>query len=209
MNADKFENLLIQLIEGKIDFLTYRKKRTELIQKIMYSEAISPPINIITLCDQQAKPTLDIPVLDEKVEPANFPVMQISIVALLVIFGVLSWHLSNTPSEPTTEPLHKKKTLATNTSPENKMNDEPFIVAFNQKTKWDTESVSDFLVQWQSLSHSRQLAARKSNSFLQLSQLLRERIQTLRSLKKNQSKPTERLEKLYIWLSSQLSISIN
>jgi len=211
------EKLLEEYMIGLISFETYRSERSSLIERLTQDElqrdvTIPKSSNIpnatpSTEIDNNSKTYFQIPTIQKDNSISASKKLQYLIVILLLVGGGLSWYLSNDLSEPNTS-TQSPTNIEPQSDTTNDFN-EPFIIAFNEKTDWNTEVMSNFLVQWQSLTSTQKNMARQSTSFVKLGQILRKRIEQQRMISNNKEKKVTRRESLLIWFASQLSISVN
>ena len=219
LNSTRFEKLLEQLMFGELDIHDYRRQREELINNILKSsEAITETdFNSITqkikrqTNAQNNKSSLQIPTIQKQSESSTTPTWKIIGILVLISVAIISWYFSDQNNADTTQlesqngnPLQTIK----NSDKQASLMDEPFILAFNNINNWDTETISNFLVQWQSLSRTQQSMARKTESFIELSKILKEKISYERKLNAEKKQPASRKENLLIWFASQLSIGL-
>ncbi|MDH5257420.1 MAG: hypothetical protein OEX07_05415 [Gammaproteobacteria bacterium] len=87
--------------------------------------------------------------------------------------------------------------------------DQAFVINFIEMDKWNSQTLSDFLVKWQSLSRLEKKKTRQSQSFIRLKNSLRLRILEQQALQATTNKAAQRQENLLIWFASQLSIPTN
>jgi len=218
MNSVHFEKLLEKLIFGDINITEYRNERAKLVQKIIYDPNkadIKPQVNVDLSKDQtqiiNKKTDFQVPTLKKQPIGLSSSIWKILIIILLIIAATMSWYFSE--SEHFKSAISEKIIQGNNiegSSQKTTIIDEPFILNFNQTKSWDSESVSNFLVQWQSLSRTQQSLARQSDSFSELNTILQEKIQQQRNANKDidKNKTATREENLLIWFASQLSIGL-
>lgn len=214
MNSVRFEKLLEQFMFGEMNIKEYRNERAKLVQEIVFDPNIKTSTEVdVNLSNNQTqikntKSTFEVPTINSQPSGLSDTTWKILIIIILLVTGITSWYYS--------EPENDKNNINAKVSSESNkvgsektiIKDEPFILAFNQNESWDTESISNFLVQWQSLSRTQQSLARQSDSFSELKQLLQDKIQQQRKATKENNTPATRKENLLIWFASQLSIGI-
>ena len=214
MNAVRFEKLLEEYMYGDMTTNEYRKERAKLVQELIISlNKIERPSTIeVNLDNNQTrirgnKPAFQVPTIKKQPSGIFNAIWKVLLIGVLIATAVISWYFSTTGIN---EISNDKKIILESNKDEIKqqstIKDEPFILAFIQNNSWNTESISNFLVQWQSLSRTQQSLARQSDSFSELSNILQEKIQQQRKIN---NKPTTREENLLIWFASQLSIGLN
>jgi len=214
MNAVRFEKLLEEYMYGDMTTNEYRKERAKLVQELIISlNKIERPSTIeVNLDNNQTrirgnKPSFQVPTIKKQPSGIFNAIWKVLLIGVLIATAVISWYFSTTGKN---EISNDKKIILESNKDEIKqqstIKDEPFILAFIQNNSWNTESISNFLVQWQSLSRTQQSLARQSDSFSELSNILQEKIQQQRKIN---NKPTTREENLLIWFASQLSIGLN
>jgi len=228
MNSNnQLENALNQYIKGQLSLIAYRQKRTRLIQEFTHenadldyddtipqprtnTDAIEDSLHYSAASGENAG--FHVPTI-ETVEKSNSSSMyQYLALVVLVLVAIVTWYFAdarNAANIPSDNDLIITSPPELVEVEEYETKDGPFIIEFLKKNKWTSESLSDFLVQWQSLTRKQQATVRQSPSFLRLSTTLQNRIQEQRALKENNNKVAERQESLLIWFAAQLSISLN
>jgi len=214
MSSIQFEKQLEKYIVGEIDFLSYRRTRRELIQ-LMTNSGKDQDVTIPKSMDlaqsledktrtYKKKPELEIPQISTEKSQVSSAIKQYLVIALLAIAGGISWYISEkTNVLESTADKSSKSAINPDSSTES------FIKTFNKLDTWDSESMSDFLVQWQALSRQQQNTLRQGGGFSQLTGLLRQRIMQQRALSEVNAKAATKQENLLIWFAAQLSISVN
>jgi len=220
INTQHLEIILNDHITGNLTFAAYRQKRALFING--YIKHCGQD-NTLRKDDTLRKNTVIKPAQHSSAKQgptaslttpeSNSPLLKFfAIIALISIAGG-AWYFSSLPVE--TETLTKtsiqrisSENMVSQTEKNTNQANELFIFKFIEKDRWDTSSLSDFLVQWQSLSRKQQSAIRGGVNFTQLSTTLRKRVNEQRALNEV-DKNAKRQESLLIWFSVQLSISIN
>ena len=218
-NTEQLEKLLREHMVGTLSTSAYRHRRAQYIN------------NYIHQCESQvAFPQDD----DDKTAIRNRPVpnkkqqapqisshntengssiFKLIALSLLIAIAIGAWYIAQnqTNSQENTKPaIHRDNDKKTVNIQEN--NDSTaaalFVFRFIEKDNWSSSELSDFAVEWQSLSRKEQTKLRKTKSFSQLSDTLRDRINEQKALSETNEKAKQQVN-LLMWFSSQLSISVN
>ena len=217
MNSVLFENLLDQYMFGNMNIKEYRNEREKLVQELVFDPnnlEATPQIEVNFAKDQTQirtnKPAFQVPTIKKQPSGISSSIWKVLLISLLIVTAIIAWYFSTTGKIEMG--VKEKGALENNTEVikhQSSIKDEPFILAFNKNNTWDTESISNFLVQWQSLSRAQQDLARQSDSFSDLKSVLQAKILQQRNTAKENNEPTSRKENLLIWFASQLSIGLN
>ena len=218
-NTQQLESILNEFIKGHLTLAAYRQKRGRYIREFMeHSEKDNTqrmaPINRRSITSLQAESQpLSIPKVIDKQSNTFGLLMKLLLIVIISGATFAAWYFSpqldNKPETAASEP----QTPLSSTADEEDENLEQtvglFVFKFLTKDQWDTNALSDFLVQWQALPRKQQNALRKTPSFIQLRDTLRKRINEQRALKSaDTDSQAKQQENLLIWFSTQLSISI-
>ncbi len=230
---NSLEDNLNKYINGTISFLTYRERRTQYINDFVDSGHL--PDDTIPLFDAEQEKIRA--ALQQKIRE-NTPIdtstytiqnnmsphstKQYIGLGVLIIAAVFAWYYSstlpentskkndeiNTPTTTQTQ-LENPTIAAPETKKESRPNEKKFIINFLTMDKWDSETLSEFLVKWQALSRNQKKQTKQSQSFVRLKNSLRLRILEQQALQSTKNKSAERQENLLIWFASQLSVAIS
>jgi len=216
MTGSPFENLLNQYIGGQLDYITYRQKRSILINQIVCENLDSDKTvpsssdsvdNALTqrykIDDKDAIRSEDfvVPILDEEDEPTNYFVLKSIILTSLVIVATLSWyyseHIINTPKKSEIQQITK---LKTQTIPEE-------ISILLKSDLWSKEMLDGFVKYWNSLTENNKGNLKQTTAFTELSLKLRQRIDEQKALNEDKTHDKNQ-EKNLVWFASQLNITL-
>ena len=221
---NELEDNLNDYINGTINFLTYRQRRTQYINSFVDSGYL--PDDTIPLNDaeqQQIKDAVrqkikDTAPLDtstytiEQSIPTHNTTQYIGLV-VLIIAAIFVWYYSTSTSEHTQKPSPVQSNQTEQTKTSNTQNqithDKKFVINFLKMDNWNSETLSEFLVKWQALSRTQKKQTKQSQSFIRLKNSLRLRILEQQALQSTKNKAAERQENLLIWFASQISVSVS
>ena len=218
---NELEDNLNDYISGSISFLTYRENRAHYINNFVDSGYL--PDDTIPLNAEEQQQIKD--AVQQKIkqhaplDESTYKIQNISSsqssrqyigLGVLVVIAILTWYFSTTIS-PTTPPTSSTENFKTDKTESeiNKSMDQAFVINFLKMDKWNSDTLSEFLVKWQKLSRTEKKTAKQSQSFIRLKNSLRLRILEQQALQANKDKAAKRQENLLIWFASQLSISVN
>lgn len=202
---------------GKMNIKEYRNERAKLVLELMYdpnNTEVTSQIEVNLPKDQTQiktnKTNFKVPTIKKQPSGVSSSIWKLLLIISFIATAIVAWYFSTSEKRNI---VSKEKARLENTAEVIKhqasIKDEPFILAFNKNNSWNTESISNFLVQWQSLSLTQQELAKQSNSFSDLRDVLQEKIIKQRKLNNENNETTTREENLLIWFASQLSIGLN
>ena len=226
---NELEDNLNDYINGTISFLTYRERRTHCITSFVDSGFLPDdtiPLNNIE--QQQIKDAVREKIKENAPLDESTYTLQQEITAesakqyigltVLIIAATLAWYFSSQLPEATTTPVtssqnNQSKTITTSNNEQKKETknqfDQQFVINFVKMDKWDSDTLSEFLVKWQALSRTHKKQTKQSQSFIRLKNSLRLRVLEQKALQATNNKAAERQENLLIWFASQLSVAIS
>ena len=225
---NELEDNLNDYINGSISFLTYREKRSHYINNFVDSGYLPDdtiPLNNIE--KQQIKDAvrekikqnepLDSSSFTLKQEINSQSATQYFGLAALIIAAAVTWYFSSqipqTNTEADTQSNVDKELISKSSKNGQTENIDPyeqkFIANFIQMDKWDSDTLSEFLVKWQALSRTQKKQTKQSQSFIRLKSSLRLRILEQQALQSTKNKTAESQENLLIWFASQLSVTVS
>jgi len=222
-NTVQLEKILHDHMMGQLPLAAYRQKRARYIKRYIEDCEKDNTLRRTNYPNstqqyngqQQASPAqpsdLSIPKVVNKEPGVASALIKFFLIILLIGGAAAVWYLSqNSKQQIQIEPelINPLQTEINEPAINLEQSIGLFVFKFIENDKWDTNSLSDFLVKWKALTRKQQSDLRKSASFLQLSTMLRERVIEQRGLKEI-DKNAEKQESLLLWFSSQLSISIN
>ena len=218
-NTQQLETILNELMKGHLTLAAYRQKRARYIHEFMQScekdntqrmTQIKRPVAADVSSQPNTQP-LSIPKVVNQQSSLFSQVVRVMLVVAIIGVGATTWYFSsqlNTEAEISTV---EEALQSSSNSLENDENIEQtvglFVFKFLAKDQWNSNALSDFLVQWQALSRKQQNTLRKTPSFIQLRDTLRQRINEQQALQATDSRAKQQ-ENLLIWFSTQLSISV-
>lgn len=216
-NTQYLESILNELMKGHLTLAAYRQKRARYIQEFMQScekdntQRLTKIKRPAVTSHQPSPQPLSIPKVVNNQSSLLTLVVKFMLLAALISAGVTAWYFSSKPSTQS-ESGHIEEILPSiSSTTEDEENIEQtvglFIFKFLSKDQWNSNALSDFLVQWQALSRKQQNTLRKTPSFIQFRDTLRQRINEQRALRATDSRAKQQ-ENLLIWFSTQLSISV-
>ena len=223
----ELENLLNEYINEDISFLVYRERRAQYINEFVSSGLLPDDTIPLSTTDQYK---IQNAVLEE-VRNSSLDTSKLSVgssggiaakqylmLGVLILIAALAWYYSTQmeTQQPTqsnnqnsVSPIEKQDTAPEKISPTKNNSDKAFIIHFVNRDKWDSDSLSEFLVKWQKLSRLEKKKVKQSQSFIRLKNSLRLRILEQKALQSGENKEAQRQENLLNWFATELSINIS
>lgn len=210
----ELEKLLEDYSEGLINFTMYRTQRMHLIRRYVRESDTQKSHAFDNDTTQTIKPiqiednTFEIPTIQIEEKSTFNQVVPLAGIAALVTLAFVVWYFSFSDSGQMSADDVATLSVENSNNLEEPIVNEPFIEDFLHSDKWNSESLSNFLLLWQDLSKSQQESARKSEVFLRLGDSIKQQMQVVIKQKEAGNADTSRQEKLLIWFATELSLSV-
>ncbi len=220
LTNSELEKLLHNHMRGVENFVSYRQKRLLLIRAFVNkvsSDITIPQNNSKDRPDDPLESTIrksefEIPKLASE-EKSSFSKL-VTLIALCVLIAIAgaTWKMSESSKLDTEHADSSHSTESSGKAPQNTLiapiANEYFLDEFLSLKNWDSETLSNFLMQWQALPKARRSALRQTPTFIAIGEEIKQRMQTISTQKNITSNKQQRVKKLLLWFATELSLGV-